>query len=163
MADICEDRGIEHYAFLQSLVNGERIYPRLVKHFRDAGDGSQLTAHSPRPSKSGPSAVSRKPMAEVPGQVYEQFLGKVTRLTAERQAKVEGEPESPASVRVPLTRACRHSKRQSMLAQGRPALMVKPKKVNARWHRSSRPRGHLPFWWSPPRGPSRNRTCGFVE
>jgi hypothetical protein len=32
---ICEDRGIEHYAFLQSLMNGERVYPRLVKHFRD--------------------------------------------------------------------------------------------------------------------------------
>jgi hypothetical protein len=36
MADA--DRGIEHYAFLQSLVNGERVYPRLVKHFRDADD-----------------------------------------------------------------------------------------------------------------------------
>ncbi|MBM3332685.1 hypothetical protein FJY68_12705 [candidate division WOR-3 bacterium] len=35
---ICEDRGIEHYAFLQSLMNGERVYPRLVKHFRDADD-----------------------------------------------------------------------------------------------------------------------------
>jgi len=32
------DRGIEHYAFLQSLRNGERVYPRLVKHFRDADD-----------------------------------------------------------------------------------------------------------------------------
>jgi hypothetical protein len=38
LADICEDRGIEHYAFLQSLMNGERVYPRLVKHFRDADD-----------------------------------------------------------------------------------------------------------------------------
>jgi hypothetical protein len=28
---ICEDRGIEHYAFLQSLMNGERAYPRLVR------------------------------------------------------------------------------------------------------------------------------------
>jgi len=36
MADA--DRGIEHYAFLQSLMNGERVYPRLVKHFRDADD-----------------------------------------------------------------------------------------------------------------------------
>jgi hypothetical protein len=43
---ICEDRGIEHYAFLQSLMNGARsyggeatrVYPRLVKHFRDADD-----------------------------------------------------------------------------------------------------------------------------
>jgi len=36
MADA--DRGIEHYAFLQSLMNGTRVYPRLVKHFRDADD-----------------------------------------------------------------------------------------------------------------------------
>jgi len=95
MADA--DRGIEHYAFLQSLMNGERIYPRLVKHFRDATDGSQLTAHSPRPSNSGPSAVSRKPIANPNGQVYEQFLGKVIRLTAGHQAKVEEKPEVPHS------------------------------------------------------------------
>jgi len=87
------DRGIEHYAFLQSLMNGERIYPRLVKHFRDATDGSQLTAYSLRPSDSEPSAVSRKPIAVPDGQVYEQFLGKVIRLTAGHQAKVEEKPE----------------------------------------------------------------------
>jgi len=111
---ICEDRGIEHYAFLQSLMNGERIYPRLVKHFRDAVDGSQLTAYSLRlDSDSGPSAVSRWPLAlifsslyypdcpyefsvlpaDILGQVYEQFLGKVIRLTAGHQAKVEEKPE----------------------------------------------------------------------
>jgi len=87
---ICEDRGIEHYAFLQSLMNGERIYPRLVKHFRDAIDGTQLTAYSLRlDSDSGPSAASRKPMADPNGQVYEQFLGKVIRLTPSHQAEVE--------------------------------------------------------------------------
>ena len=112
MADA--DRGIEHYAFLQSLMNGERIYPRLVKHFRDATDGSQLTAHSLRlDSDSGPSAASRWPSAlilgslyypdcpyefsvlpaDILGQVYEQFLGKVIRLTAGHQAKVEEKPE----------------------------------------------------------------------
>jgi len=37
--------------------------------------------------------VSRKPMADVLGQVYEQFLGKVIRLTAGHQAKVEDKPE----------------------------------------------------------------------
>jgi hypothetical protein len=76
MADA--DRGIEHYAFLQSLMNGERVCPRLVKHFRDATDGSQLTAHSlPLDSDSEPLAESRKPMADVLGQVYEQFPGEV--------------------------------------------------------------------------------------
>jgi len=56
-------------------------------------DGSQLAAHGPRPSNSGPSAVSRKPMADPNGQVYEQFLGKVIRLTPSHQAKVEEKPE----------------------------------------------------------------------
>jgi hypothetical protein len=37
--------------------------------------------------------VSRKPTADVLGQVYEQFLGKVIRLTAGHQAKVEEKPE----------------------------------------------------------------------
>ena len=47
--------------------------------------------------------MSRKPMADVLGEVYEQFLGlsacghaqagKVIRLTAGRQAKVEEKPE----------------------------------------------------------------------
>jgi hypothetical protein len=70
---------------------------RLVDRFdqnRDAADGSQLTAHSPRlDSQSGPSAVSRRPIADVLGEVYEQFLGKVIRLTAGHQAKVEEKPE----------------------------------------------------------------------
>jgi hypothetical protein len=92
---ICEDRGIEHYAFLQSLMNGERVYARLVKHFRDATDGTQLTAYSLRlDSNSGPSAVSRKPMADPDGQVYEQLLGRVIRLTPSHQAKVEEKPEA---------------------------------------------------------------------
>jgi hypothetical protein len=66
---------------------------RLVDRFdqnRDATDGSQLTAFSPRlDSDSGPSAASRKPIADVLGEVYEQFLGKVIRLTAGHQTKVE--------------------------------------------------------------------------
>jgi hypothetical protein len=37
--------------------------------------------------------VSRKPMADVLGEVYEQFLGKVIRLTPGHQAKVEEKPE----------------------------------------------------------------------
>jgi hypothetical protein len=95
-------------------MNGERIYPRLVKHLRDDADGSQLTAHSlPLDSDSGPSAASRWPLAlvigslyypdcpyefsvlpaDILGQVYEQLLGKVIRLTAGHQAKVETKPE----------------------------------------------------------------------
>jgi hypothetical protein len=37
--------------------------------------------------------VSRKPIANVLGQVYEQLLGKVIRLTTGQQAKVEEKPE----------------------------------------------------------------------
>jgi len=80
----------------------------------DATDGSQLTAYSLRlNSDSGPSAASRWPLAlilgslyypdcpyefsvlpaDILGQVYEQFLGKVIRLTAGHQAKVEEKPE----------------------------------------------------------------------
>jgi len=69
---------------------------RLVDRFdqnHDATDGSQLTAYSLRPSNSGPSAVSRKPMADLHGQVYEQFLGKVIKLTDGHRAKVEEKPE----------------------------------------------------------------------
>jgi len=40
-----------------------------------------------------PLAVSRKPIANDLGQVYEQFLSKVIRLTVGHQAKVEDKPE----------------------------------------------------------------------
>jgi hypothetical protein len=40
-----------------------------------------------------PSPACRRPIADVLGQVYEQFLGKVIRLTAGHQAKVEEKPE----------------------------------------------------------------------
>ena len=136
------DRGIEHYAFLQSLRNGERVYPRLVKHFRDADDKynsglfyftqktarrdmTEMSAISDRvPSREQDRAeppdlltldlsIDDKPLkeiigslyypdcpyefsvlpADILGQVYEQFLGKVIRLTAGHQAKVEEKPE----------------------------------------------------------------------
>ncbi len=38
---------------------------------------------------AGANQVKRARHADVPGQVYEQFLGKVIRLTAGHQAKVE--------------------------------------------------------------------------
>jgi hypothetical protein len=64
---ICEDRGIESYAWLQSLLNGERVYARLLKHFRDADDkyNSGLFCFSERraeqPAKTGtvPQRVRR--------------------------------------------------------------------------------------------------------
>jgi hypothetical protein len=139
---ICEDRGIEHYAFLQSLMNGERVYPRLVKHFRDADDrynsglfhfragrrdmtemsdiSDRVPSHNREPQRTEPPDlltleldIDDKPLkeiigslyypdcpyefsvlpADILGQVYEQFLGKVIRLTAGHQAKIEEIPE----------------------------------------------------------------------
>ena len=102
---ICEDRGIESYAWLQSLLNGERVYARLLKHFRDADDkyNSGLFHFTDEKGFAEPPDklsldldVDDKPLkdiignlyypdspyefsimpADVLGQVYEQFLGK---------------------------------------------------------------------------------------
>jgi len=119
---ICEDRGIDSYGSLQSLVNGERTYKRLCEHFyraderynsglfhfqaeKDRGeapDSLTLGLHiDDRPLKEiignlyypdCPYEFSVLP-ADILGQVYEQFLGKVIRLTAGHQAKVEDKPE----------------------------------------------------------------------
>lgn len=119
---ICEGRGIEDYGRLRALANGERIYPRLVQLF-DAADERFNSGlfHFKReqgrleaPDELTPglkiddkllrdileglyypecpyvfSALS----ADILGQVYEQFLGKVVRLTEGHQARVDDKPE----------------------------------------------------------------------
>ena len=119
---ICEDRGIETYGTLQSLVNGERIYKRMIEVFQkaDAKYNSGLF-HFEQEKERGESpdelslklSIDDKPLREIIGglyypessyefsvlpsdilgQVYEQFLGKVIRLTKGHQAKVEEKPE----------------------------------------------------------------------
>lgn len=119
---ICEDRGIEHYGALQALLNGENIYGRLshlfrraderynsgLFHFRDEKDRpeppDELTLGLTVDDKvlkdiirrlyypDSPYEFSVLP-ADILGQVYEQFLGKVIRLTAGHRAKVEEKPE----------------------------------------------------------------------
>lgn len=119
---ICEDRGIETYGTLQALVNGERVYPRLCELFQRAdaiynsglfhfaeekgrpenNDGWTLDLSIDDKVLKGilgglyypdcPYEFSILP-ADILGQVYEQFLGKVIRLTAGHQAKVEEKPE----------------------------------------------------------------------
>ena len=119
---ICEDRGIETYGHLQGLSNGHNIYPRLVEYFRRADDrynSGLFHFHKERdrdetpdtltPSLNiddnvikdilrklyypdSPYAFSVLP-ADILGQVYEQFLGKVIRLTSGRRAVVEDKPE----------------------------------------------------------------------
>jgi len=119
---ICEDRAIEPYGMLQSLLNGPCVYPRLGELFRRADDryNSGLFHFSPDKERTDPPDeltlglelddkllrdilrnlyYPESPYefsvfpAEILGQVYEQFLGKVIRLTKGHQAKVEEKPE----------------------------------------------------------------------
>lgn len=119
---ISEDRGVEHYGQLQALLNGENVYARLrhlynqaddrynsgLFHFRSergrAEAPDELTLNLVVDDKTLKDIISRlyypaSPYefsvfpAEILGQVYEQFLGKVIRLTAGHQAKVERKPE----------------------------------------------------------------------
>lgn len=119
---ICEDRGIEDYSRLLAEVNGTNIYGRLKKHFKDADakynsglfhfqeekditepadtwtlglniDDSvlkKIISHLYYPES--PYEFSVLP-ADLLGHVYEQFLGKVIRLTAGHRAKIEEKPE----------------------------------------------------------------------
>ncbi|MEX0716518.1 MAG: DNA methyltransferase, partial [Planctomycetaceae bacterium] len=119
---ICEDRGIEPAAQLQALVNGPRIYSRLCQIFERADErynsGLFHFHHEPGRSEAPDEftlslAIDDKPLqeiirglyypdspyefsvfpADILGQVYEQFLGSVIRLTKGHQAKVEQKPE----------------------------------------------------------------------
>lgn len=119
---ICEDRGVEDYGRLQTLQKGEGIYARLCErfqradekynsglfHFRQERDRSE-TPDSLTPALAIDDAPLRQVLgalyypespyvfAEIPadilGQVYERFLGKIIRLTAGHQAKIEEKPE----------------------------------------------------------------------
>jgi hypothetical protein len=119
---IGEDRGIETYGALLALSNGEHIYKRLCELFYRADEryNSELfhfqkeKGRSEAPDKlalelelddkplkdlinnlyypDSPYEFSVLP-ADILGQVYEQFLGKVIRLTAGHRAVVEDKPE----------------------------------------------------------------------
>ena len=119
---ICEGRGIEDYGRLLALTNGDRIYPRLAQQFEQADDRynsglfhfkkekdrheapDELTLNLDLDDKllrdilkslyypECPYVFSALP-ADILGQVYEQFLGKVIRLTGGHHAVVEEKPE----------------------------------------------------------------------
>lgn len=119
---ICEDRGIEMYGQLLALKNGANIYERLIRiyyaadekynsglfHFRAEKDRpispDTLTLNLAIDDKTlkdifsglyypdSPYEFSVLP-ADILGQVYEQFLGKVIHLSAGHRAKVEDKPE----------------------------------------------------------------------
>jgi type I restriction-modification system DNA methylase subunit len=118
---ICEDRGIERYGQLQALISGEGVYRRLRELFRRADEryNSGLFHFEEESGREDPDNLTLKleiddkilkevikglyypdsPYAfkflpsEILGQVYEQFLGKIIRLTEGHQAKVEDKPE----------------------------------------------------------------------
>jgi type I restriction-modification system DNA methylase subunit len=118
---ICEDRQIENEDCLKDICSGENIYPELVSlfHKADTRYNSGLfhfnieKTQSSTPDDLTPTlAIDDKVLKEIVdslyypspyvfrvlpvdilGQVYERFLGKVIRLTAGHQAKVEEKPE----------------------------------------------------------------------
>jgi hypothetical protein len=119
---MCEDRGIEHYGQLQALQNGEHTYKRLqylygiaddrynsgLFHFREEKERAEapdeLTLRLKIDDKVLKDILRRLYYPESPyefsvlggdilGNVYEQFLGKVIRLTAGHHAVVEDKPE----------------------------------------------------------------------
>jgi len=119
---LCEDRGIEDYGQLLKISSGERTYPRLCEVFEKADQkyNSGLFHFSDEPGRPEPPdeltlklVIDDKDLkwilyhlyypqspyefsvlpAEILGNVYEQFLGKVIRLTSAHRAVVEEKPE----------------------------------------------------------------------
>ena len=118
---ICEGRGIEDYGKLKAL-RSMMIYSRLGQLFKEADDRYNSGLFHFKPEKGrheppdqltlnlisddkllrgiikglyypeSPYVFSELP-ADVLGQVYEQFLGKVIRLTEGHHARVEDKPE----------------------------------------------------------------------
>ena len=119
---ICEDRGIEDYGQLMTLQNGTNVYERLKQiyhradekfnsglfHFElekernEPPDGITLSLKIDDKTikdiikelyyPDSPYEFSVLP-SDILGQVYEQFLGKVIRLTSTHHAVVDDKPE----------------------------------------------------------------------
>jgi len=119
---ICEDRGVEHDEQLKEIGKGDEIYSGLRQLFQKAdarynsglfhfkaekeqsSDADSLTLRLKVDDKvlhdillnlyypESPYVFKEIP-SDILGQVYERFLGKVIRLTAGHQAKVEEKPE----------------------------------------------------------------------
>ncbi len=111
---ICEDRGIEQYGGLQALLNGLNTYRRLFELFYQADTKYNSGLFDFSADKLTPDIkidddvlkgiidslyYPKSPYefsvlgADILGNVYEQFLGKVIKLTPSHQAKVEEKPE----------------------------------------------------------------------
>jgi len=118
---ICEDRDIEPYGALQKLREKKEIYPHLVTLYDYADkrynsglfyfkqeknrpeepdgftkeliiDDDPLNKMIERLYYPAPYAFSIMP-ADILGQIYERFLGKVIRLSSDRKIQIEEKPE----------------------------------------------------------------------
>ena len=118
---IAEERGMEEYGYLKNLCEYEDIYTLLKQYFLKADEryNSGLFHFRAEKDRKNPDTVTsslqiddkvlrdiienlyepKSPYAfayipaDILGSVYERFLGKVIRLTASGQAKVEDKPE----------------------------------------------------------------------
>jgi len=118
---ICEDRGIEPTNQLLDLSKSKDIYPQMVQlfqradlkynsglfHFKaekgESNHADRLTPNLVIDDKVLKEIIKslyypcpyifKEIPVEILGQVYEQFLGKVIRLTPGHQAKIEEKPE----------------------------------------------------------------------
>ena len=119
---MAEDRGIEEYGELHSIVDGDGVYRRLFALFQEADDrynSGLFHFRSERDRQEKPDTLTPALRVEdellrriirslyypespyefsvlpvdVLGQVYEQFLGKVIRLEDGHKAVVEEKPE----------------------------------------------------------------------
>ena len=118
---ICEDRGIEPEYQLQTIAKTPGIYSQLIELFKRADtryNSGLFHFHAEKGQANGADTftpalkiddktlkeiinrmyypcpyIFKEIPVEILGQVYEQFLGKVIRLTAGHQAKVEEKPE----------------------------------------------------------------------
>lgn len=111
---MCEDRGIEKYGQIQTLLNGTNTYHRLREIFYGADDKYNSGLFDFRTDRLTPELkIDDNPLkeifknlyypdspyefsvlgADILGHVYEQFLGKVIRLTEGHHAKIEEKPE----------------------------------------------------------------------
>ena len=119
---ICEDRGIEEYGQLRALQYSPEVYSSLCDIFHRADERYNSGLFHFRQEKGRPESPDQltlglrfddKPLknilrnlyypespyefsvfsADILGQVYEQFLGRVIRLTPRHRAVVEHKPE----------------------------------------------------------------------
>jgi hypothetical protein len=119
---ICEDRGIEPTEQLKLALSSKNVYDRLQAIYKEADDrynSGIFHFHAEKDRAEAPDDLTprlkiddavlkeiisrlyypQSPYAfsvfpkEILGQVYEQFLGKVIRLTPGHQAKIEEKPE----------------------------------------------------------------------